>query len=134
MTVSICPGSAHRSLATVSFLDKSAHRSLGARDVAPSPWPRELGIQETQATEMLALMPEWSAVARRWWDPRPRITITVRARLMGGVRVYRFWTPPAARRRVERFLAAHRRIYRLYAQPSSVADATPPLATRSGGL
>jgi len=85
--------------------------------MSPSPLPHEAETGETQATPLLSLMPIWSGAIRAWWDPRPRITITVRARLMGGVRVYRFWTAASARRRVERFLAAHRRIYRLYAQP-----------------
>lgn len=82
---------------------------------------------------MLALAPEWSHHARKWWDPRPRISITVRARITGGKRVYRFWTAAAARRRVQDFLDAHRRIYRAYAQIAT-ASLTPPLGTRAGGL
>jgi hypothetical protein len=122
----------------VSFSDESAHRldtSLitEARQASPSPWPRELGILETQSTPQVALVPTWNRVERRWWDPRPRITITVRARIMGGTRTYRFWLRRSAERRVQDFLDAHRRIYRLYSQPSKI-DSTPPLATRSGGL
>lgn len=88
MTVSICEVSAHRSSGPVSFLDKSAHRlntSLieEARQVAPSPWPHDLGIRETQSVPLLALMPSWLETARRWWDPRPRFEITMRARIMG---------------------------------------------------
>jgi hypothetical protein len=83
---------------------------------------------------LLALMPEWSEVARRWWDPRPRITITVRARIMGGTRAYRFWLRKSAHQRVQDFLDAHRRIYRAYAQAGPRDTSTPPLATRSGGL
>lgn len=136
MTVSICAGSAHRSPGSVSFSDKSAHRldtSLIKETVSPSPWPRDLGIRETQATPVLALMPRWVRLNRKWWDPRPRIAITVRARIMGGSRTYRFWTRRSAERRIQDFLDAHRRIYRAYAQPVA-ATLTPPLATRSGGL
>jgi hypothetical protein len=89
--------------------------------MSPSPWPRELGIRETQSVPVLAIAPRWVRTERRWWDPRPRITVTVRARLMGGVRVYRFWTAASAEQRVQRFLDAHRRIYRMYAQPAAPA-------------
>lgn len=138
MTVMIYGVSAHRLPGPVSFLDESAHRldtSLiaEARQVSPSPWPRELGLRETQATPVLALAPSWEGRDRRWWDPRPRIVITTRARVMGGVRVHRFWRRAAAERRVQRFLDAHRRIYRLYAQVASSNPAPAP-AARSGAL
>lgn len=110
----------------MSKVDESAHRS-------PSPWPRQLGVAETQATPLLALMPQWSSIARKWWDPRPRIAITIRARIAGGTRTYRFWSQRAARMRVQDFLDAHRRIYHAFAQ-IAVATTAPPLATRSGGL
>lgn len=70
---------------------------------------------------MLALAPEWTSYARSWWDPRPRILITIRARIMGGKRVYRFWTSASARRRVQDFLDAHRRIYHAHAQAALIA-------------
>jgi len=82
---------------------------------------------------MLALAPRWEELDRKWWDPRARIRITIRARIMGGTRTYRFWLRRSAQRRVRDFLDAHRRIYRMYAQIAH-ADPTPPLATRIGGL
>jgi hypothetical protein len=105
----------------VSFLDESAHRlsislSAEARQVSPSPWPHQLGTGETQATPILAIAPRWEATERKWWDLRPRIKITVRARIMGGTRTYRFWTRRSATARVQAFLDAHRRIYHAYAQ------------------
>lgn len=85
---------------------------------SPSPWPHEVGIRETQSVPLLALAPEWSRIARKWWDPRPRIMITIRRRVMGGKRTYRFWFRRTAEQRVEAFLAAHRRIYHAHAQPA----------------
>lgn len=95
-------------------MEESAHRS-------PSPWPHDLEITETQTIPVIAIAPEWSGVDRKWWDPRPRITITIAGRVMGGRRAYRFWTRAGAQRRVQRFLDAGRRIYRQYGQITAAA-------------
>jgi hypothetical protein len=64
-------------------------------------------------------MPVWKRVERKWWDPRPRIMITIRARIKGGTRTYMFWRVRDAQARVARFLMAHQKVYHVYSGTTS---------------